>query len=72
MEIERYKTMDSSLLPAELTVRHFVNHKFTLELGPSIISLGKAVRNTLITIVVIKCSFDLAQAVLNRLNTKTR
>ncbi len=66
------KEMDSGLLPAELTVRHFVNHKFTIEFGPSITSLGKAVRNTLITIVVIKCSFDLAQAVLNRVNTKDR
>jgi hypothetical protein len=64
--------MDSTLLPAELTVRHFVNHKFTLELGPSIIRLGKAVRNTLIAIVVIKCSFDLARAVLNRVNTEDR
>jgi hypothetical protein len=64
--------MDSSFLTTELTVRHFVNHKFTLELGPSITSLGKAVRNTLIAIVVIKCSFDLAQAVLNRMNTKDR
>jgi len=42
--------MDSSFLPAELTVQHFVKHKFTLELGPSIISLGKAVRNSLIAI----------------------
>lgn len=62
--------MDSNFVPAEFTVRHFVNHKFTLELGPSIISLGKGVRNTVITLVLIKFSFDLAQAVLNRLNPK--
>jgi hypothetical protein len=72
LEMLRHKDMDSSLLPAEITVRHFVNHKFTLEFGPSIISLGKAARNTLIAIVVIKCSFDLVQAVLSRLNTKDR
>jgi hypothetical protein len=41
MEIQHHKEMDSSLLPTELAVRHFVNHKFTLELGPSITNLGK-------------------------------
>lgn len=64
--------MDSSILPTELAVRHFVYHKFTLELGPSITSLGKTARNTLIAIVVIKCSFELAQAVLNRVNTQAK
>jgi hypothetical protein len=53
----RHQEMDPGFLPAEYTVRHFVNHKFTLELGPSINCLGKASRNTLIAIVVIKCSF---------------
>jgi hypothetical protein len=47
-------------------VRHFVNHKFTLEFGPSILGLGRGIRNTIIAVVLIKCSFDLTQAVLKR------
>lgn len=62
--------MDGSFVPAEITVRHFVNHKFTLEFGPSIVSIGKGIRNTIVTIVLIKCSFDLTQAVLKRLYPK--
>jgi hypothetical protein len=65
--------MDSSFLPSELIVRHFVHHKFTLELGPSVSYLGKGIRNTIIAIVVLKLSFDLVQAVLSmRPGTRTR
>jgi hypothetical protein len=65
--------MDSSFLPAEVTVRHFVHHKFTLELGPSILNLAKGIRNTIIAIVAVKLSFDLLQAVISmRPGTKTR
>lgn len=64
--------MDGSFVPAEITVRHFVNHKFTLEFGPSTVNLGKGIRNTIITIILIKCSFDLTQAVLKRLSTRNR
>jgi hypothetical protein len=64
--------MDSAFVPSEIAVRHFVDHKLTVELGPSITSLGKGIRNTIITIVVIKCSFELLQAVLNRRGTLSK
>lgn len=54
----------AGLLPNELAVRHFVNHKVTHEIGSSFTDLGRGIRKTIITIVVIKCSFDLVQAVL--------
>ena len=58
--------MDAGFVPTEITVRHFVNHKFTVEFGPSIFNLVKGIRTTIIAIVLIKCSFDLMQAVLKR------
>lgn len=65
--------MDSSLLPAELTVRHFVHHKITLDLGLLVSDLGKEIRNTIIAVAIIKLSFDLVQAVLSmRTATRTR
>lgn len=57
-------------IPAEVVVKHFVSHKFTLEIGESITSLGKPIRNLLITAAVIYCVHDLVstslQAVLKR------
>lgn len=47
--------MDAAFAPSELVVQHYVHHKFTLELGSSIISLGKPIRNVLIAAVVIYC-----------------
>ena len=58
--------MDAAFVPSEIAVRHVVSHKFTVELGPSILNLGKAIRNTIVAVVLIKCSFDLVQSVLNR------
>jgi hypothetical protein len=62
--------MDAAFAPSELVVKHYVHHKFTLELGPSIISLGKPIRNVLIAAVVIYCVRDIVcsslQAVLKR------
>lgn len=62
--------MDSGLFPTEIAIRHVVNHsvnhRFTIELGPSITGLGRGFRNTLVALLVIKCSFELLQAVINR------
>lgn len=58
--------MEAGFIPAEIVVKHFVTQKYTLEFGPSITGLGKGIRNTIITIVVIKCAFDFVQAVLLR------
>lgn len=64
--------MDSAFVPSEIAVRHLVNHKVTLELGTSITSLGKPIRNVLIAVVVIYCVTDIVrgtlQAVLKRDN----
>lgn len=35
-------------MPQELAVKHFASHSLTIELGPSIIALGKPVRNIII------------------------
>jgi len=61
--------MDSGLFPAQIAITHVVQHqhRFTIELGPSITAgLGRGLRNTLIALALIKCSFDLLQAVINR------
>ena len=56
--------MDPAFVPSEIAVRHFVSHKFTFELGPSVINLGKPIRNLLIALVTIKVAGELAQSVL--------
>jgi hypothetical protein len=58
--------MDSGFVPSEIVVKHFVSHKFTLDLGPSVIALGKPIRNLLIGAAVIYCVTDLLQAVLRK------
>ena len=63
--------MDAAFVPSEIAVRHVVSHKFTVELGPSILNLGKAIRNTIVAVVLIKCSFDLVQSVLNRRGSRS-
>lgn len=63
LELQPEADMDPSFLPAELTIKHLVNHRFTLELGPSITTLGRGVRNLIIAVVVIKCSFSLVERV---------
>lgn len=62
--------MDAAFMPSEIVVKHFVHHKFTLELGPSIISLGRGVRNVILAGIVIYVVGDIVrgslQAVLKR------
>jgi hypothetical protein len=71
---EHEKTMDAAFVPSEVVVKHFVHHKFTFELGPSVIALGKPIRYVLIGAAVIYCLKDLVrsslQAVLKNRNTK--
>jgi len=56
--------MDAAFLPSELILKHFlslnfgsapVNHKITIELGSSITSLGKPIRNLFIGGLAIYC-----------------
>lgn len=51
--------MDPAFLPSTLVVKHFVEHKFVLELGPSIINLGKPIRNVILFAVGIYCVRDI-------------
>lgn len=66
--------MDAAFIPSEVVVKQFVHHKFTFEFGPSVIALGKPIRNILIGAAVIYCLKDLVQsslqAVLKNRNTK--
>jgi hypothetical protein len=68
--IKLQNTMDASFVPSEVVVKHYVSHKFTLELGDSITRLGKPIRNILIAVAVIYCVRDIVcgsvQAVLKR------
>lgn len=54
--------MDPAFMPTELVVKHFVHHKFTLDLGPSIINLGRPIRNCLLGVVVIYCVTDIVRS----------
>ncbi len=56
--------MDAAFIPSEVVVKHFVSHKFTLELGPSITSLGKPIRNVILAAVVIYCVGDIVRGSL--------
>lgn len=58
--------MDAAFVPTEIAVRHFVQHKFIIELGPTVTALGKPIRNALLAALLIKCSFDLVQAAIGR------
>ena len=64
--------MDPAFMPSTLVVKHFVehNHKFTIEFGPSITSLGRGIRNVILISVVVWGLCDIArasmQAVLKR------
>ncbi|KAA8564109.1 hypothetical protein EYC84_012091 [Monilinia fructicola] len=52
-----HDNMDPAFVPSEIAIRHIITHKLTLtlELGPSIQSLGKPIRNLIITLVGIYC-----------------
>jgi hypothetical protein len=67
--------MDAAFVPSEIVVKHFVSHKFTLEIGPSITALGKPLTKLILGVVVIYCVCDIArgslQAVLKQRDTQT-
>lgn len=58
--------MDPAFVPSEIAIRHIITHKLTLtlELGPSIQSLGKPIRNLIITLVGIYCVTNIVQTTL--------
>jgi hypothetical protein len=62
--------MDAAFVPSEIVVKHFVSHKFTLDIGPSITALGRPLAKLIIGVVVIYCVGDIVrgslQAVLKR------
>ncbi len=62
--------MDAAFVPSEIVVKHFVSHKFTLEIGPSITALGPPVAKLILGVVVIYCVGGIVrgslQAVLKR------
>jgi hypothetical protein len=45
--------MDAAFLPTEVTIKHIVSHKFIFEISPSVISLGKGVRNLIIGVLLV-------------------
>lgn len=64
--------MDAAFMPGEIAGKLSVNHRVIIDFGPTIANLGKPIRNTIITLVVIKCSFDLVQTIINRWRTNTK
>jgi hypothetical protein len=66
--------MDAAFVPSEIVVKHFVSHKFTLEIGPSITALGRPLAKLILGVVVIYCVGGIAQgtvqAVLKRADTE--
>lgn len=62
--------MDAAFVPSELVVKHFVTHKFVLELGPSITNLGRPFSKVILIAIGIYCLSDIVrgslQAVLKR------
>jgi len=56
--------MDLAFVPSEIVVKTFVSHKFTLEFGPSITSLGKPIRNVILAAIVIYCVGDIVRGSL--------
>jgi hypothetical protein len=56
--------MDAAFVPSEIVVKHFVSHKFTLEIGPSITALGRPLAKLILGVVVIYCVGGIAQGTL--------
>jgi hypothetical protein len=56
--------MDSAFMPTEIAVKHFVYHKFTIDFGPSVTSLGKPIRSLVIGVVAIYCVTDILKSVI--------
>jgi hypothetical protein len=66
----RKQIMDSGLVPSEIVVKHFVSHKFILEIGPSITCLGRPIRNLLIGAAVIYCAQQALSALQGGLKSR--
>ncbi|KAH6712588.1 hypothetical protein BKA61DRAFT_87310 [Leptodontidium sp. MPI-SDFR-AT-0119] len=64
--------MDAAFIPSEVVVKHFVSHTFTLELGPSITSLGRPIRNVILSAVVIYCIGDILRGSLQAVLKSSR
>ena len=58
--------MDAAFVPSEIVVKHFVSHKFTLEIGPSITALGRPITKLILGVVVIYSASAIVQAVLKQ------
>jgi hypothetical protein len=56
--------MDPAFVPSEIVVKHFVSHKFTLEIGPSITALGRLLAKLILATVVIYCVGDIVRGSL--------
>lgn len=58
------------LIPAEVVLKHYIYHKFTIEFGPSITGLGRGVRDVILAGIAIYALGDIIRggltAVLNR------
>jgi hypothetical protein len=64
--------MDAAFVPSEIVVKHFVSHKFTLEIGPSITALGRPLAKLILAAVVIYCVGDIARVSLQAVLKKSR
>jgi hypothetical protein len=64
--------MDPAFIPSEIVVKHFVSHKFTLEIGPSITALGKPLTKLILTAVVIYCVGDILRGSLQAVLKQSR
>jgi hypothetical protein len=57
-------TMDPAFVPSTIVVKHFVSHQFTIEIGPSVISLGKPIRTLLIGAAVVYSVTSIIRSIL--------
>jgi hypothetical protein len=54
--------MDAAFVPTHLAVTH--NHKIIIELGPTVVALGRPIRNLLIGAAAIYCMTGLVRGAL--------
>jgi hypothetical protein len=64
--------MDPAFLPSEIVVKHFVSHKFTLEIGPSLTAVGKPLAKLILSAVVIYCVGDIVRGSLQSVLKQSR
>lgn len=59
--------MDSAFVPnaIEFTVKHTVQHNIALHIPATLTSFGREIRNTIIAVVLIKCTCEIVKSVLN-------